>query len=61
MEILVLAWPVLGVAGHIIACNKMKTWCGTPIWEEMTAYLMFIPALILGPFYFVGACMHRSR
>lgn len=61
MEIAVLIWIGLGIAGHIIQANKMKTWCGTPIWEEVSTYLVFVPAMICGPFLFIGALMQKPR
>lgn len=49
MEWLILLWPLSGVAGFILLAESMKTWCGTPIWEEPTTYLMFFPAMMAGP------------
>jgi hypothetical protein len=42
-------WALCGVIIHIVLCNRMKTWCGTPIWEEVTTWMMFFPAMIAGP------------
>lgn len=44
-------WPVSGIVCHIVYCCKDKTWCGTPIWQEPSTYLMFFPAMIMGPTY----------
>lgn len=48
--LLIYGWSLAGVAAHVEACNRMKTWCGTPIWQEPSTYMMFFPAMIAGPF-----------
>ena len=53
MESLGLLWPASGIVAHIIQANRMKTWCGSPIWEEPSTYVMFVPAMIAGPFMFL--------
>ena len=47
--LLALAWALSGIFIHAYQCDKMKTWCGTPIWQEPSAWAMFIPAMIAGP------------
>ncbi len=49
MEFVVLIWIGLGIIGHIRQSNEMVTWCGTPVWEEVSTYLMFFPAMLAGP------------
>lgn len=52
MEALLLLWPISGIVAHIIQCNRMKTWCGTPVWEEPSTYVMFFCAALGGPILF---------
>jgi hypothetical protein len=49
MRLLVLLWPACGIVVHILKAIKMETWFGTPIWHEPMTYVMFIPAMIVGP------------
>jgi hypothetical protein len=49
MGLIILLWFLCGIAIHVQQANKMKTWCGTPVWEEPTTYVMFFPAMIAGP------------
>jgi len=53
MEAIAAIWPITGIVLHIIECNRMKTWCGTPIWEEPLTYVMFFPAMVAGPLMFL--------
>ena len=48
----VLLWIAIGWAIHITEANRMRTWCGQPIWTEPSTYVMFFPAALLGPFMF---------
>ena len=58
---LVLIWGVLGIIGHIVDASRMRTWCGTPIWDEPSTYVMFFPAMILGPIAIGMAIYHWSE
>jgi hypothetical protein len=53
MERLMFLWAASGVVAHIANCNDAKTWCGTPIWQEPLTYVMFGPAMLLGPIMFL--------
>ncbi len=46
-------WICSGFVAHISWCIKKGKWCGVPIWEEPTTYMMFLIAAILGPFTFL--------
>jgi len=52
-----LLWILTGAVSHIIECCRMKTWCGTPIWAEPSTYMMFFPAMLMGPFYWVAVLL----
>lgn len=55
MEIMLLLWPVSGVVGHVILSSKMGAW------RDADTYLMFIPAMFVGPFYLVGAIAEKRH
>lgn len=61
MEFIFLLWPLAGIIAHIVGCNKMKTWCGTPIWDEPTTYAMFLPAAAAGPIFFIVNWLYTER
>lgn len=42
-------WAGIGAGLHIWHCQKLKTYCGKPIWRDPSAYFMFLPAMIAGP------------
>jgi hypothetical protein len=50
-DLFLFLWPVSGLLLHIHTCNQAKTWCGTPIWEEPTTYVVAFLAMIMGPVY----------
>lgn len=60
-EAIVLIWMGLGIVGHVWGANQMKTWCGTPVWEEPSTYLMFVPAIVAGPLMFLFVQMNPPR
>jgi hypothetical protein len=49
MEIFVSLWVISGIAAHMDYCLRKDTWCGVPIWQEPSTYVMFIVAAIAGP------------
>ena len=53
VEIIILLWMLCGVIGHIRQANEMVTYCGKPIWQDVGTYIMFFPAIIIGPFTFL--------
>jgi hypothetical protein len=52
IPICIILWAGIGAYLHIRECNKMKTWRGTPVWQEPFTYLMFFPAGLAGPLLF---------
>ena len=46
--LLILSWPVVGIVCHLVMCEQMETWCGTPIWEEPSTYMMIFVAAVAG-------------